>query len=163
MKKKLHKAMLSIILTMLFACNSTKTINIETVNEESPPKLVFLNYTISKGDNGKKNIQFINKKITDGKQKSNNNYVEIGGIGDLKCIQLDKDSTKITSVTIKDPLSRRIEFVNDSLIFENKKVELSKTSFSLRLQLHSQTKFIAIKEIIDSLQNTRTLIITKID
>ncbi|MEN3322838.1 hypothetical protein VP395_03805 [Mariniflexile soesokkakense] len=153
---------LLLLLALHISCASKKNIVIENINKDSLPKLVFLNYTISRNDSGEKNIQFINKKITDGKLK-NNNYIKIGEIEDLKCLQLDKDSTEITSVTIKNPLSKIIEFVNDSLIFEKKKTDLQNAPFTIRLQLHSQTKFIAINEVTDSLQNTKTLIITKLD
>jgi hypothetical protein len=84
-------------------------------------------------------------------------------MGDLKCLQLDKDSTEVTSITIQNPLSKHIEFINDSLIFENKTIDLKSAPLSFRLQLHKNTKFIAVNEITDSLQNSNTLIITKLD
>tara|TARA_R110000868_G_scaffold8478_5_gene43941 strand:- start:26678 stop:27148 length:471 start_codon:yes stop_codon:yes gene_type:complete len=153
-----------LFLAFQVSCVPKKNIIENDTTIETSPKLIFLNYTISKDDNNKKSIQFINKTITDGKLKSNSNkYIKIGGSGDLKCSQLNKDSVEVTSVIIKNPLLKIIEFVNDSLIFENKKIDLQKTSFSLRLQLHSKTTFIAIKEIKDSLQNSNTLIITKLD
>ena len=151
-----------LFLVLEIACASKKVLVNE--NEALPPKLIFLNYSISKTVNNEKTIEFISKTITNGKQKNNsNNYIEVGSIGDLKCSQLNKDLVEVASVIIKNPLSKTIEFVNDSLIFENKKIELQKTSFSLRLQLHSKTVCIAIKEIKDSLQNSNTLTITNLD
>jgi hypothetical protein len=153
-----------LILLLLFSCGIFKKNITEQTSIESNPKLIFLNYSISKDDHGKKSIQFINKIITDGELKSNTNkYLKTGIAGDLKCLQLDKDSTEITSIIFKNPLSKFIEFVNDSLIFESKKTDLRHAPFSLRLQLHSQTKFIVINEVIDSLQNSTALIITKLD
>ena len=149
---------------LITSCATKQTTAKNTKIAEAEPKLIFLNYSISKEKNNKTNIEFIDKKTTDGKLKTNSNkYIKSGTVGDLECFQLDKDSKEIASIVLKNPLSKHIEFVNDSLNFEHKKIELNKATFSLRLQLHSQTKFIAIKEIIDSLQNTSTLIITKID
>tara|TARA_R110002051_G_scaffold78791_2_gene142445 strand:- start:2204 stop:2632 length:429 start_codon:yes stop_codon:yes gene_type:complete len=133
----------------------------ETKLPESNPKLVFLNYTISKNEYGKKQMAFLNKIVTDGKLK-NNKFPKIGAIGDLKCTQLDKHTNPLQSVIIKNPLSQVIEFVNDSLIFEKKQINLDSRELSLRLQLDSKTKSILISEIIDSLQNTKALIKTEL-
>ena|SRR5690606_25744329 len=136
----------------------------ETVIETLPPKLIFLNYTISQDAHGNKHIQFLNKIITDGKLKNNTEtYLKMGAVGDLKCSQLDKDSVEIKTVIIQNPLVQVIETVNDSLIFESTKIELKKAPLSLRLALHDKTKFITIGHIIDSLQNSRPLITTKLD
>lgn len=164
MYKLLSKLVISSVLLVIFACASKKVKVEDSLPQETPSKLIFLNYTISMDDHGNKNIQFINKIVTDGKLKNNTNqYLNKGSIGDLICQQLDKDSTEITSITIQNPLSKHIEFLNDSLIFETKKVDLKSAPLSLRLQIHHNTKFIAINHIIDSLQNSKTLIITKLD
>lgn len=136
----------------------------ETIIETLSPQLIFLNYTLSKDANGKKSIQFLNKIITDGKLKNNTeSYLKTGAVGDLKCSQLDKDSVEIKTVIIRNPLSQVIEHVNDSLIFESKKIELNRAPLSLRLSLHDKTNYITVSEIVDSLQNSRPLIITKLD
>ncbi|PKQ43517.1 hypothetical protein [Confluentibacter flavum] len=166
MYKKSHPYLLLIaLLALQISCASKKTIEVnETINEAIPPKLIFLNYTISKDANGNKHIQFINKIITDGKLKNNTEtYLKTSAVGDLKCTQLDKDSIEIKTVIIENPLSKIIEYVNDSLIFESKKIELNRAPLSLRLALHDKTKYIIISDIIDSLQNSRPLITTKLD
>ncbi len=169
MKYKIYKnikdfGLTSLAALLIISCASKQITSTNTKNVEAEPKLIFLNYSILKDENNKKHIQFINKIITDGKLKSNDSkYLKVGNKGDLKCLQLNKDSIELTSVILKNPLIKHLEFVNDSLIFENKKIELNKTPFSLRLQLHSQTNLIAVKEITDSLQNSNTLIITKLD
>ncbi|MBP0903445.1 hypothetical protein ACFSKN_00950 [Mariniflexile gromovii] len=163
MYKLLSKLVILSVFLWSVACASKKSVGIETPNEVVPPKLIFLNYKISKNANGNKNIEFINKIIADGKLKTNNSNIKHAAIGDLKCLQLDKDFTEITSMTIQNPLSKHIEFLNDSLIFENKKLDLKSAPLSFRMPLHHKTKFIAINEITDSLQNSSTLIITKLD
>ena len=163
MSKYVFKLSVLLILLLASACVSKKIIVTETSSEMLPSKLIFLNYNISKDKNNNKSIQFINKIVVDGKLKTNNSTIKIGTVGDLKCFQLDKDSIEISSINIKNPLIKHIEFINDSLIFENKKIDLKSATLSFRLQLHEKTKFIAINEIIDSLQNSRVLIITKLD
>src|SRR5690606_6958915 len=153
------------LLALHFSCASKKNkVANETDIETLPPKIVFLNYTISKDSNGKKHIRFINKIITDGKLKNNSDdYPKTGAVGDLKCSQLNKDSLAIKTVIIKNPLSKTIEYLNDSLIFESKKMDLNRAPLSLRLPLYDQTKYISIAEITDSLQYSRPLITTKLD
>ena len=153
------------LLALHFSCASKKNkVANETDIETLPPKIVFLNYTISKDSNGKKHIRFINKIITDGKLKNNSDtYFKTGTVGDLKCSQLDKDSVAIKTIIIENPLSKTIEYLNDSLIFESRKMELNRAPLSLRLSLYDQTKYISIAEITDSLQNSRPLITTKLD
>ena len=164
-KNHLHILLLLSLIALQISCASKKNITVnETVIEKLPPKLIFLNYTISQDINGNKHIQFINKIITDGKLKNNTEtYLKTGAVGDLKCSQLDKDSTEIKTVIIQNPLSKIIEYVNDSLIFESKKIELKSAPLSLRLALHDKTKYITISHIIDSLQNSLPLITTKLD
>jgi hypothetical protein len=158
------KIIFALLLLEVFTSCALKKNASENTTEDINPKIIFLNYTISKEKYGKKNIQLINKIITDGKLKNNsNNYLKIGSIEDLKCSQLNKDSIEIEHVFIKNPLSKIVEYVNDSLIFENKKLELKSAALSLRLQLNSKTKFIKISEIVDTLQNTKPLATTKLE
>ncbi|GAA4238558.1 hypothetical protein GCM10022291_29480 [Postechiella marina] len=131
---------------------------------EENPKLIFLNYTVKETSNGTKSIDFISKKITDGKARNNGNkYTKTGSIGDLKFSQVDKNARNLHSVFIKNPLHKHLEFINDSLQFESKALELKKSSLFLRLQLHADTENIIISEVTDSLQNTRPIYITKLD
>lgn len=153
-------SLLLLLLALEIGCAAKKN----TTNIEDASKLIFLNYRISKNENEQKHIEFTGKTIVDGKLKNaSNQYLKTGVTGDLKCCQLNKDSIEIHSVVIKNPLIKPIEYINDSLIFETKTKELQKASFSLRLQLHPETKYMAIKEITDSLQNYKTLIINKIN
>ncbi|MBU3821210.1 hypothetical protein KO566_03985 [Flavobacteriaceae bacterium XHP0103] len=154
-------ALLTFVLSL--SCVSKKRVSESAEVQETNPKLIFLNYNISKDENGKKHVAFINKTITDGKLKEGINTKKTGTIGDLKCSQLNKDSIEIQSVIKDNPLVKMIEYVNDSLIFERKKIELNNASLSLRMSLSSRAKFMVISEIIDSLQNTRPLITTKLD
>ncbi|MEL0454832.1 hypothetical protein WJN01_01230 [Flavobacteriaceae bacterium SZ-1-7] len=151
-------------LLSLASCGSKRSIPQADAQSEANPKLIFLNYTISKSDDGFKQVQFINKTITDGKlKKASSNYLNSGKIGDLKCAQLDKQSNELQVVIIQNPLSKKVEFVNDSLIFEKKQIDLENGALSLRLQLNGKTKYIEISEIVDSLKQSKPLIKTKLN
>jgi len=136
---------------------------LEQTKITSPPKLLFLNYNITKNSDGKKAIQFINKIITDGKLKTiaNSNYEK--NYGDLECAELDENLNTIERIHIKDPLVKIFEYVNDFDTFETKMIEVDSSQFSVRLQLHENTKFIAINEITNSDKENKTLIITKLN
>lgn len=148
----------------IVSCGIRKTTTEEQKPLEINPKIIFLNYSISKEENGNKKMVFINKTIANGRLKnSSNKYLKTGKKGDFICTQKDKNSNKLQTVYIKNPFSKTIEFINDSLIFESKKIDLTTTQISLRLQLNSKTKSIIISEIIDDLKNTNPLIETKLD
>lgn len=152
-----------LLVALSFSCASKKNLNnVETVVEANP-KLVFLNYTISEDDNGKKSIEYINQIIADGKARNiSNKYLKTGDIGDLKCSQLDKNDKTLQSIVIKNPLVKPIEFINDSLKFESKTLKLKNAPISLRLQLNAKAEQVVIAEIIDSLQHTKHLHTTKL-
>jgi hypothetical protein len=157
-------SLLVFILLFIFSCAAKKEIPKTESIVEVNPKLIFLNYTISEDDNSVKTVDFISKKIADGKARnSSNKYMRTGHIGDLKCSQLDNKSQTLQSVFIKNPLNKTIEFLNDSLEFQSKSLTLKRAPISLRLQLNSKTEHIIISEIIDSLQNTKPLLITKLN
>ncbi len=162
--KIINNLIIALVLICITACTTTKRVAQNTTIEELNPKLIFLNYTISENNKGKKNIQLINKIITDGKLKiSSNEYIKSGIAGDLICTQLDKNSNILQSITIKNPLVKIFEYVDDSKTFKTKKVELKNTEFSLKLKLEPNAQYISIYEIEKKLAQTKPLIKTKIN
>ncbi|MCF7569035.1 hypothetical protein L3X37_11765 [Sabulilitoribacter arenilitoris] len=156
------------LLTMLFvytivnSCASKQKSIQDATAEESNPRLLFLNYKMSEDDNGNKTIKFINKIITEGKLKQNS-YTNESVYGDLICNQLDKKSNVLQSITIKNPLVKNFEFVNDLKQFERKNVELKTAEFSLKLKLEPYTKYITINEITKNKTETKPLVKTIIN
>ena len=149
---------------MLISCGPKKTTIINNIVEDTQPKLIFLNYSVSKDDNGNTQIHFIDKTITDGKLKNRgDNYVEAPSKGDLKCSQLDENAVELISVIVQNPLVKTMEYVNDSLTFEKRTIALNRAILSLRLQLYDKTKYISISEITDKLLTKKPLITTKLD
>lgn len=147
--------------TVINSCASKKNIIQNATIEETNPKLIFLNYKISEDSKGKKNIQFINKIITDGKIKSKTPSIN-GVSGDLICHQLDKNLNVLQSITIKNPLVKNFEYVDDLKQFQRKKVELKEVEFSLKLKLEPNTKYFSINEITSLSSKPKLLVKTKI-
>ena len=148
------------LVTLLFtSCGSKKVV--ATNNDSYPPKLIFLNYSIEKLENGKKSVRFINKIIADGKLK-NNEYQENGAFGDLECHQLDKNLNLLQRIVLKNPLIKDIEYIDETKKFQTKKVDLSSTEFSLRLKLKPNAKYVTINEISQQNKEVKLLLKTKI-
>ena len=142
-----YKACLLLLVCLSFfsGCKTNKNVFTNPSEIESSPKILFLNYNIENTLNGNRTIQFINKKIVDGKLKNNSHLlIENGIAGDLICTELDKKSKVLNQILIKNPLVRAFEYINDSKQLQAKIIKLDKTQFSIRLQLKSNTKYITI-------------------
>ena len=134
-----------------------------TTKTVSSDKIIFLNYSISKKENGTKKIEFISKILTDGKIKKNSNkFISKGNVGDLQCVQVNHLNKPLKSVILKNPLSKIIEYVNEANVLEKRKIETQESPFAIRLQLEPETKFIIINEITAPNKKINALITTKI-
>jgi hypothetical protein len=145
---------------MFLGCKNSKQ-SFEHQNDlESTPKILFLNYTIAKTPDDKRIIEFINKKIVDGKlKKIEFEPLENAVDGDLIFTELNGRSKSINKILIKNPLIKTMEYLNDSKQFQTKALILDKTQFSVRLQLKSNTKYITISNFAEN----KPLIITQIN
>ncbi len=161
--KIINNLIIILILFGVAACASKKDTSKNSVFQDTKPQLLFLNYNIKKDSKNNKTVKFINKIIADGKLKINSNkYIENGVSGDLQCHQLDKNSNIIQSIIIKNPLKKSIESLNDSLSFQTKNIELNSASFSLKLKLEPDAKYISIHEISTLTNASNPLIKTKL-
>ena len=139
--------LLVLICFILFSgCKSSKNIFVNQSEIKSSSKIIFLNYSIEKGLNQNRTIQFINKKVVDGKLKKNTSQqsIENGIQGDLICVQLNKKFQVLHQILIKNPLVRSVEYIDESNNLQTKIIKPDKTQFSIRLQLKSNTKYITI-------------------
>ncbi|MFD1615371.1 hypothetical protein [Gelatiniphilus marinus] len=159
--KNIALPLIVFVCTIINSCASKKDVIQNATVEETNPKLIFLNYKISEDEKGKKNIQFINKIIANGRLKKSMD-INNGTFGDLICNQLDKNLNVLQSITIRNPLIKNFEFVDNSKQFQRKKVVLKEVEFSLKLKLEQNTKFISINEVTTPLSKTKPLIKTKI-
>ncbi|MDG1728752.1 MAG: hypothetical protein P8K68_03265 [Algibacter sp.] len=148
-----YKTVLLLIVCLSFfsGCKNSKSVFENQSEIVGTPKVLFLNYNIEKTLNGKRTIQFINKKIVDGKLKQIKfESIENGVIGDLIFTELDKKSKMLNQILIKNPLVKSIEYVDDSKNFKTETIKTDKTQFSIRLQLKSNTKYITISNFAEN-------------
>ena len=116
-------------------------------NEKTDPKILFLNYTMSKSKTRETKVALANKIIVKGKIKDNSIKIDDNRLGNLECIQADDKLNSIKTIYINNPINKTIEYVNDNGEFEKKQIKLDSAQFSIRMQLDSKTKFILIKQI----------------
>jgi len=144
--KTIRITYLLILLIALLSCASKQHIETEEEPIITQPKLLFLNFEITKL-NDIKSVSLINQIKTDGKLKGHTSEDTKGDIGDLEYLILDKDLNQLEKHYIKNPLKKVIEFVNDSGNFEKKMLDLDRSEFSLKLQLKPKAEYIVINEI----------------
>lgn len=131
----------------------------KTYEVKQTPKIVFLNYSIKKNENGKKTVTFLNSKKVKGSLKNQKRILDkTGNLGDLVCTQLDATSATLSEQLIKNPLVKTLEYVDETKNFKVVQMELDSSEFTVRLQLYPETKYIAIN--INSKQNP--LILTNV-
>lgn len=160
-RKSIFNSLLLVILSLFNACGSYKITEPSQASIETSSSIIFLSYSIKKNSNGSRNIQFINKITKKGKVK-NINSNEPGVSGDLVCVQLDKKLNILQRIIIKDPLTKNIEFINDSGVFQRKQIILDSIKFSIRLQLNPHAKFISISDYSTFENEEKLLIKTQI-
>ncbi|MEP3837995.1 MAG: hypothetical protein ABJM36_10115 [Algibacter sp.] len=132
-------------LWLFSGCKNSKSTFKNGTEINSTPQILFLNYTIEKDINGNRTIQFINKKVVEAKLKKQIILpIDQGIEGDLILSELNKRSKILKQQLIKNPLSRTIEFVDESKNFKTKVIKTDKAQFSIRLQLQNRTKYITI-------------------
>ncbi|WP_136480188.1 hypothetical protein [Cognatitamlana onchidii] len=146
---KLKPLKLAFVLLLIFSCGGTKQaapLKTETIKS---PKIIFLTYSISKEDDGKKMVELLQQKIVEGKIKTSES-MENGKPGDLVCKQLNSKSEVLATTLIKDPLNKTVEFSTESMEFQTKSFSIEKTMFTLRMQLHHHANNITISTFADN-------------
>ncbi|WP_406684814.1 hypothetical protein N1F78_03585 [Seonamhaeicola sp. MEBiC1930] len=158
-----HHFLRTILLVVLMALLSCKT-NKNITSKESitgNPKILFLNYFISKTENNQKQIVLINKIKAEGKLKQNP-FLKEGSQGDLSCNLLNEKGKILESFAIKNPLLKTIEYVDETKHLKVKQLDLDSTQFSFRLQLKPNVTSISISEIDTVNKKLKPLIITNL-
>ncbi len=150
------------VLLLVWSCGASKTDNAYQITDSGPPKIIFLNYRITKQANNKKRIILSSKRITDGKIKHHHTPTK-SETGDFQCEQIDKSGTILRSQLIKNPFIKTIEYIDNANHLKTNQVHVDNTSLSLRLQLHSETAYIVISDIADLNVKPTPLIKTKVN
>lgn len=141
-----------------------KEVNVLSTAEkgDEEPQIIFLNYSIKRNAAGSPEIRFINKIVADGKLKKNSPENQSLENGDLICVELDDNSQPIKRINIPNPLSRVVEYVDESGELAKKTIELDSAQFSVRMQLDANAEAIAIEQINASGVSSSNLIVTKL-
>ncbi|NJX14797.1 hypothetical protein [Tamlana crocina] len=124
---------------------------------EKSNSIIFLNYKVKKRADGKIEIEHLNHLVREGRLKKR--FDGAGQEGDLEVVQLDKDHRLLSRMLIKNPLRKTLEFADESKGLQTKTLNLDEATFSVRMQLHPETKQISIKPFSED----KSLIQTKIN
>lgn len=138
---------LFIIFLVVISCGSNKSVSSsENMSQvKQTPEIVFINYAIKKDDKGNYKVEFRGSKKVEGKLKNQKKILDKQGIsGDLICSQFDASSSTLSQQLIKNPLKKTVEYVDENKNFKIANIELDSAEFTVRLQLFSETKYIAI-------------------
>lgn len=145
--------------TGYFSCGmKAQQVASEVINEQEP-KLLFLNYSISKDSNGKTIATFINKVITTGRLKDKSSKQPLSDVGDIECIQYDKNKVVLQRTYVKNPLQPIVEYVNDNGELEKRQIDLETAQIAVKLQLDERTVMIRLF-LIDAFGKATTELIT---
>lgn len=146
------KPLLLILLIVLSSCTTTREHTFSATKNKvnavvDNSKIIFLNFKVTKTLDKTLTASLINKIIAEGQLKKNIKQETVAKLGDLECAQLDKNLKTINRLKITNPLVKNIEYIEASGEFGRKTIVLDSTTFSVRMQLNTQTKFITLKTL----------------
>lgn len=139
-----------LLLTLfLIGCSVGKKADItpvqkETVTDETP-KILFINYKISKAEDHSVDADLINTIIANGTFKNTDEVSQSLNKGDYICLQLDEEGGILDQLRISNPLVKNIEYVNEEGSLEVKTIHLETTDLNIRLQLNPETRYISLQ------------------
>ena len=132
------------IILSFCSCDTSKEVISQANKPIDTDKIIFLNYIISKNSDELIEVKFIDKIIVEGKLKAPSPTNFDPEKGALRLIQMDSKHQPLDSISIENPLSKTVEFINESGQFEKRTIDLESAEFSVRMQLNSKTTFIVI-------------------
>ena len=80
---------------------------------DETPKILFVNYKISKGPDKSIQVELINTIVANGTFKNTDEGLPSQNKGDYVCLQLDSEGGIIDQLPVSNPLIKNIEHVND--------------------------------------------------
>jgi len=153
-----------IMISLLMSCNPAKhTYSSDPVETKATPKILFLNYQISR-DSTKTNYsaQLINMIIKEGTIKEDPQHNGQAEIDDLELLVLDRNQQLISHRHIPNPLDKSVEYVNDARQLEQKMVHLDSAQFSIRLQIKPRASSILLNRFIGNETEAKLLLKTPV-
>lgn len=115
--------------------------------------IVFLNCSISY-DSIRQDykIDIVDKTITNGSIKKKMVDSKKYEQGDFKYCLLNKNKHTIYCYYMQDPLNKTIEYVDENGLMGKKNIRLDSASFSLRIQLTADSKYVSFRKDKKQLQ-----------
>lgn len=151
-------------LSLFTSCMGTKnTTDLKKSKEQTAhiPQIIFLNYSLERDSLEVYHVELINTILAPGTLKPTIHHNSTGKTGDFRCLIMDANKQTISFIIVPDPLTRRIEYQQDNGSLTSKQIQLDRAEFSVRMQLDSASRYIAIDRINPS--GMAQLIITEID
>ena len=135
----------------LVSCNVAKNTSSTSSNEsteEDSPRILFLNYEISRDSiESVYTARLINKVLAKGSLKNERTPPIQVVAGDLELQVLDMEQHVMTTLYISNPLDKSVEFVNDTGELQHKMISLETAQFSIRLQAEPGASTCILKRI----------------
>lgn len=146
-----------LMLPLYFFCNflqlkdlngKTKIAATSTLSKNA--KIVYLFFKVEKTNSGVEKITLQEKKIVDGKLKSNPTFEEgEGNVGDFVVSMTDASGKEIIKQLIEDPLNPSREVYAKDEISRNK-ISLENAEFSVRYSHSAEIQTVKIEKIMSS-------------
>ncbi|MDQ0592595.1 hypothetical protein QFZ37_000964 [Chryseobacterium ginsenosidimutans] len=112
-------------------------------------KIVYLFFKVEKTNSGSEKITLQEKKITDGKLKSNSISDENNGnIGDFVISMTNADGKEMIKQVIEDPLNPTMEVYGEDI--SRKKISLQDAEFSIRYSYSEEIQMVKVEKITNS-------------
>ncbi len=164
MKTAIVALLCLIMISILISCNPPRnTYSSDQVETRSTPKILFLNYQISRDSTSETfDAQLISMMIVEGSIKEDQSPNTQAEKGDLELLVLDSNQQIMTHHHIPNPLDKSVEYVNNTGQFERQMIHLDSTQFSIRLQVESSASSILLKRTIDDNTEGTLLLNTQI-
>jgi len=142
-------ALFLFIYTCITSCAGSKSTSEATVGgveqTQDQAQIIFLNYSIKKNPDNVPHIEFISKIVAEGNLKPGIMHHAEPREGDLNCLTLDNNKRPLSSILVPDPLKRRVEYQQEDGSLTTRELSLDSTVFSVRMQLESASRYVAVK------------------
>ena len=150
------KLIIIICFGLVTSCSVTKESASRDTNLDEEPKILFLKYVIKKDANDK--IATIQKKVVirNGYLKPPSPSFQETKPGNLICKQISGKNIELYEVSIGDPLTKDVEYLNEVNTFEKKRIYLDSANVFIRMPLDPKTQYIRLYRLNDS--NSMTLL-----
>uniref|UniRef100_UPI003217A02B hypothetical protein n=1 Tax=uncultured Draconibacterium sp. TaxID=1573823 RepID=UPI003217A02B len=139
---------LLVLLMHFVSCKAVKqNASTEPASYSTQPMIAFLSCTISYDSVGREyKMDLIDKIITEGRIKNTAANQKTYEQDDFKYCLLNKNKQVISFSYLQNPLEKTIEYVDENGLMGKKSIRLDSTSFSTRIQLSADTKYVCFEK-----------------